>query len=216
MTLGPSSGRDALIVEAVRTPIGRGNSNGAFRSLHPARLLGGCYVDLLRRSKIPPEFIDNVVVGCVYQVGEQSGGIARLAWLQEGLPETTGAMTVDLRCGSGQQAVIAGALQVATGLDDMVIAGGVEHMGRVGFPVNEGAQRQWGSPVTAELTARHELVSQGVAADLIADQWAVTREEMDRYSLLSHIRAATATQEGLFARELSPVATDGITVSVDE
>jgi len=210
-------GRDAVIVEAVRTPVGRGHrEKGDLRDVHPADLLGRVYVEVLRRAGVDPEAVDNVISGCVYQIGEQSAGISRSAWLQKGLPETTGATTVDIRCGSGQQAVHFAALKIAAGIDDVVVGAGVEHMGRVGFAVNESAQQQWGRGFTPELLERYDLVPQGVGAEMIADQYAITREEMDELSLRSHQLAHRATTEDAFAREILPIETNGRTVVSDQ
>ena len=210
-------GRDAFIVEAVRSPVGRGHpEKGVLRDLHPADLLGRVYAGLIERSGIDAAQVDNVITGCVYQVAEQSAGIARNAWLQKGLPESTGATTLDIRCGSGQQALHFAALRVAAGIDDAVVAAGVEHMGRVGFPVNEQAQEQWGRGFTQELLDRYALVPQGEAAELIADQWGIGRTEMDELSLASQQRANAATEAGSFAREVLPIETGGTTVTTDQ
>ena len=210
-------GRDAFIVEAVRSPVGRGHrEKGVLRDLHPADLLGRVYAGLIERSGIDAAQVDNVITGCVYQVAEQSAGIARSAWLQKGLPESTGATTLDIRCGSGQQALHFAALRVAAGIDEAVVAAGVEHMGRVGFPVNEQAQEQWGRGFTQELLDRYALVPQGEAAEMIADQYGVDRAQMDELSLASHQRAHAATQAGSFVREVLPIETDGTTVTTDQ
>ena len=210
-------GRDAFIVEAVRSPVGRGHpEKGVLRDLHPADLLGRVYAGLIERSGIDAAQVENVITGCVYQVAEQSAGIARSAWLQKGLPESTGATTLDIRCGSGQQALHFAALRVAAGIDEAVVAAGVEHMGRVGFPVNEQAQKQWGRGFTQELLDRYALVPQGEAAEMIADQYGVDRAQMDELSLASHQRAHAATQAGSFVREVLPIETDGTTVTTDQ
>jgi acetyl-CoA acyltransferase len=199
--------RDALIVEAVRTPVGRGHpEKGAYRDIHPADLLGRCYSALLERAGVESAEVDNVIAGCAYQIAEQSAGIARTAWLQQGLAESTGATTVDIRCGSGQQAVHFAALRIAAGVDELVVAGGVEHMGRVGFPVQEGAQAEWGRAFTPELLERHNLVPQGIGAEMIAERWGVERAEMDELALRSHRLAHAATTEGRFTREIVPIA----------
>lgn len=199
-------GREAVIVEAVRTPVGRGHpEKGALRDVHPADLLGRTYVALLERSGIDPREVDNVIAGCVYQTAEQAQGITRNAWLQKGLPEETGATTLDIRCGSGQQAIGFGALRISGGIDDVVIGAGVEHMGRVGFKVNEGAQEQWGRGFTRELLDRYELVPQGEGAERIADEYGIDRARMDAFATESHRRAAAATDSGAFRRELVPL-----------
>ncbi len=199
-------GREAVIVGAVRTPVGRGHpEKGALRDVHPADLLGRTYVALLERTGVDPAQVDNVVAGCVYQTAEQAQGITRNAWLQKGLPQETGATTLDIRCGSGQQAIGFGALRVAGGIDDVVIGAGVEHMGRVGFRVNDGAQEQWGRGFTDELLDRWPLVPQGEGAERIADEYGIERAQMDTFALESHRRAAAATDGGAFARELLPI-----------
>ena len=203
---------DVVIVGAVRTPVGRGHAErGNFRDIHPVDLLGSCLVDLIERVGIDPAAVDSVVTGCVYQIAEQATGISRNAWLAKGLPETTAAMTVDMRCGSGQQAVNVAAAQIASGVHDVVVAAGVEHMGRIGFRVNEEAQRLWGAGHTPELLERYQLVPQGCSAELIADQWSIGRAEMDELSLRSHRLAQAATEDGAFRREIVPVSTpDGL------
>jgi acetyl-CoA acetyltransferase family protein len=209
--------REAFIVDAVRTPVGRGHpEKGMLSEIHPATLLGHTYSELVRRSAIDPTEVDNVVAGCVYQVAEQAAGIARFAWLQAGLPETTGATTLDIRCGSGQQALHLAALAVKGGMDDVVVAAGVEHMGRVGFKVNEQAQEQWGRAFTPELLERYALVSQGEGAELIADEYGITREDMDAFAAESHRRAHAATIDGAFAREVMPVEAGGELLTADQ
>lgn len=202
--------RDAVIVEAVRTPIGRGHpEKGILRSVHPADLLGRCYVEVLERAAVDSGAVDNVITGCALQVAEQASGIARTAWLMKGLSERAGATTVDVRCGSSQQALHFAALRIAAGVDDVVVVGGIEHMGRVGFPVNEHAQEQWGRAFPPELYERYDLVPQGVGAEMIADRWNITREEMDDFALRSQQLATRANQDGHFARETLPVEVDG-------
>ena len=211
-------GREAVIVEAVRTPVGRGHpEKGALRDVHPADLLGRVYVAVLERAGVDPAQVDNVIAGCVYQAGEQAQGISRNAWLQKGLPQETGATTLDVRCGSGQQAIGFGALRIAGGIDDVVIGAGVEHMGRVGFRVNDGAQEQWGRGFTEELLDRWPLVPQGEGAELLADEYGIDRAQMDAFALESHRRAAAAADGGAFDRELLPVELpDGTTVTRDQ
>jgi acetyl-CoA acyltransferase len=209
--------REAFIVDAVRTPVGRGHlEKGMLRAIHPATLLGHTYSELVRRSGIDPTEVDNVVAGCVYQVAEQAAGITRLAWLQAGLPETTGATTLDIRCGSGQQALHLAALAVKGGMDDVVVAAGVEHMGRVGFEVNEQAQAQWGRALTPELLDRYALVGQGEGAELIADQYGITRAAMDAFAAESHRRAHAATVDGAFAREVMAIEAGGALLTADQ
>lgn len=210
-------GREVVIAGAVRTPVGRGHKEkGVFKDIHPADLLGRAYLGLVERTGIDPKLVDNAIAGCVYQVGEQATGITRNAWLQKGLPETTGATTVDIRCGSGQQAFHFAAASIATGQDDVVVAAGVEHMGRVGFPVTAATQKDYGSGQTAELLEHWKLVPQGEGAELIADQYGITRDEMDAFALASHQRAAAATESGAFAREILPVETADGTITADQ
>ena len=196
--------RDAVIVEAVRTPIGRGSTEkGYYGSLHPADLLGRCYEELLRRTGCPSAAVDNVIAGCVYQIAEQSAGIARTAWLAKGFAETTGATTVDVRCGSGQQAVNFAALRIEAGVDDIVVAAGIEHMGRVGFTVHEAAQERWGRALLPELLGRHDIVPQGLAAEMIAERWGIPRAEQDELALTVSSPGPRSDRSGPFrARDL--------------
>jgi acetyl-CoA acyltransferase len=211
------TGHEAVIVDAIRAPIGRGHpEKGVLRDVHPADLLGRCYVALLERAGVDPEIVDNVIAGCVYQVGEQAAGITRNAWLQKGLPQSTGAATIDVRCGSGQEAVGTAALRIAAGIDEVVVGAGVEHMGRVGFAVNEGAQEQWGRGMTDELREHYALVPQGEGAERIADRWEISRTEMDEVAVRSHERAQAATESGRFAREIVPIDVDGTRVEHDQ
>jgi acetyl-CoA acetyltransferase family protein len=204
-------GRDVFITAAARTPVGRGHpEKGIFRDVHPADLLGRTFVELLGRADVDSAEVDNVLAGCVIQIAEQSAGITRSAWLQKGLAPSAGATTVDIRCGSGQQAVHLGALRIAAGVDDLVVAGGVEHMGRVGFPLHFGAQERWGQAFTPELLALHPVTSQGAAAERMADRFGVERPELDAYAVESHRRAAAATDAGAFDREIFAVAAGGI------
>jgi acetyl-CoA acyltransferase len=213
----PSAVREVVIVDAVRSPVGRGHrERGDLRTVHPADLLGRVFAALVERAAIDPVAVEHVIAGCVYQIAEQATGITRNAWLAKGLPETAAATTVDVRCGSGQHAVNIAAAQIASGIHNVVIAGGVEHMGRVGFPVNLEAQRLWGAGQTAELLERYALVPQGVSAELIADRWSISRSEMDELALSSHRRAAEATDSGAFQREIVPIVTVDKIVDSDQ
>src|SRR5579859_3295188 len=165
-------GEEAVIVEAVRTPIGRGSrEKGYFRDMHPNELLGLCYRALLERADVDPALVGDVVAGCVQQVGEQSFNIARNAWLQAGLPAETPATTVDRQCGSAQQAVNFGATLIAAGVHDLVIGAGVEHMGRIPLFVGRTWADTVGTPYPPALYERYPLVDQGLSAELIADRW---------------------------------------------
>jgi len=203
-------GREVVIVEAVRTPIGRGHrEKGYYKDLHPADLLGRTYVELVARSGIDAIEIEYVIAGCVQQFGEQSLNIARNAWLQEGFPIETSASTIDLQCGSAQQAVNVGASLIAAGIHDVVVGSGVEHMGHNSFAAGEEIVRDYGSPFTPVFSDRYDVRGQGIGAELIAEQWEIPRAELDELALQSHRKAARATDEGLFARELVPL--DGFT-----
>lgn len=198
----------AFIVEAVRTPIGRGHAEkGGFRDIHPADLLGRTFVEVLHRAGLESNVVDNVIAGCAHQVGQQASGITRTAWLMKGLAQEAGATTVDVRCGSGQQAVNYAALTIEGGINDVVVAGGVEHMGRVGFRANEGSQATYGAAFPQEFYDRYALVPQGVGAEMIADQWGFTRDDLDAFAVRSNALAAAATESGAFAREIVAVDT---------
>src|SRR6188472_4533690 len=184
-------GRDVVIVEAVRTPIGRGNrETGIFRDTHPNELLGRCFTEVLERSGTPAEDVGDVVCGCVQQYGEQSFNVARNAWLQAGLPVETPATTVDRQCGSAQQAVNFAAALIASGVHDVVIGAGVEHMGHVPMGIGLKYADEVGHPYPPELMARYDLVPQGLSAELIADRWEIPRSELDELGLRSQ-RLAT-------------------------
>jgi acetyl-CoA acyltransferase len=207
-------GREVVIVEAARTPIGRGHhEKGFFKDLHPNELLGATYRAVIDRAGIDPELVEDVVAGCVSQVGEQSNNIARNAWLQAGLPVTTPAATVDRQCGSGQQAVSYAAGLIAMGAHDVMIGAGVEHMGRV--PMGSSAAHG-GTPFPPELMARYDLVPQGISAELIAEKWEIPRSEQDALGLRSHQLAARATDEGRFEREIIPFSVNGDTYVTDQ
>ncbi|RYF61632.1 MAG: thiolase family protein [Comamonadaceae bacterium] len=211
------SAHEAVIIDAVRSPVGRGHpEKGVLRDVHPADLVGQCYEGVLHRAGIDPVAIDNVITGCANQIAQQSSGVARTAWLQKGLPPTTGATTVDIRCGSGQQAAHYAASSIVAGIDRAVIAAGVEHMGRNGFRVHQGSQEQWGEAFTEELRSRYPLVSQGVAAERLADRYSISRAEMDEFSAESHQRAAAAARDGHLAREIHPIDVNGTKIEADQ
>ncbi|MDQ4421565.1 thiolase family protein [Sphingobium sp. DEHP117] len=200
--------QSAYIVDAIRTPVGRGHADkGMYRDIHPADLLGRTFVGLLDHAGLDPAAVDNVIAGCVHQVGEHSSGITRTAWLMKGLPIETGATTVDIRCGSGQQATNYAALTIEGGINEIVVSGGVESMTRVGFRVNEGSQKQYGQAFPPELFERFPIGSQGLGAEMLAEQWKLSREDLDSFSARSHARAAEATDSGAFKREILPIET---------
>src|SRR5215217_4980203 len=206
------AGREVVIVEAARTPIGRGHKEkGYYKDVHPNELLGATYKAVIERSGIDPKLVDDVVAGAVNQVGEQGMNIARNAWLQAGLPVTTPAATVDRKCGSAQQAVGYAAGLIASGVHDVMIGAGVEHMGHVPMGANIAGE-EFGTPFPPELMERYDLVPQG----LIADQWEIPRSEMDELGLRSHQLAHRATEEGRFEREIVPFRNNGDTYVTDQ
>jgi acetyl-CoA acyltransferase len=210
------TGREVVIVEAARTPIGRGHrEKGYYRDVHPNELLGSVYQAVIERAGIDPSQVEDVVAGAVSQVGEQSNNIARNAWLQAGLPVTTPAATVDRACGSAQQAVGYAAGLIAAGVHDVMIGAGVEHMGRVPMGANL-ANGEFGTPYPPELMDRYDLVPQGLSAEMIADQWEIPRSEMDELGLRSHQLAHQATEEGRFEREIVPFKNNGDTYVTDQ
>ena len=203
-------GNEVVIVEAARTPIGRGHpARGWYRDTHPNELLGATYSAVLERSRIDPAFVGDVVTGAVTQVGEQSNNIARNAWLQAGLPITTPATTIDRACGSAQTAVSYAAGMIASGMHDVAIGGGVEHMGRVPMGSNVAHADEFGIPYPPGLMEKYQLVPQGISAERIAEKWGISREDQDALAVRSHRRAAEATEEGRFDREIVPIDADG-------
>jgi acetyl-CoA acyltransferase len=210
-------GREVVIVEAVRTPVGRGHpEKGYYKDVHPNELLGATFVEVLRRAGVEPAEVEDVITGCVQQYGEQSYNIGRNAWLQAGLPVETPATTIDRQCGSAQQAVNFASALVATGVHDVAIGGGVEHMGHIPLSVNGKLHQELGSPFPPELLERHAIVHQGLSAELIAEQWSVSREECDEIALRSQQRAARATDEGRFEREIMPYRVNGTVHTADQ
>ena len=197
---------DAVIVDAVRTPGGK--RNGKLRNWHAADLASEPLKALVERNDLDPATVDDVIMGCVMQVGEQSLNVGRNAVLAAGFPESVPATTIDRQCGSSQQAIHFGAQGVIAGAYDVVIGGGVEVMTRT--PMGASVVRDLGYPFGPRMMARYAdrggLVSQGEGAELIAEQWDIDRSALDEYSVRSHRRAATATAEGRFERELVPVA----------
>jgi acetyl-CoA acyltransferase len=193
--------REAVIVEAVRTPIGK--RNGALKDLHPVDMLAEVLKEVVNRAGVDPGQIEDNITGCVSQVGEQSLNVGRNAWLAAGLPETIPSTTVDRQCGSSQQSIHFAAQGVMAGAYDLVVASGVENMTRVPM----GSSVVGANPFGQQLFARYEgkLVPQGISADLIATKWNITREESDDFAYRSHIRAAQATREGYFKREMLPL-----------
>lgn len=204
---------EAVIVDAVRTPIGR--RNGAIAAVHPADLSASILNALVERSRISPEIVDDVIWGCVSQVSEQAFNIARTSVLSAGWPESVPGVTIDRQCGSSQQAVHFAVAGVTAGHYDIVLAGGVESMSRVPMfsAVSEAA-----SPLGPKYRARYgsEFPSLGLAAEDIATEYGITRAEMDEFSLRSHQKAAYASDTGAFDGEIVAVETDDGSVTQDE
>nr|BFE60727.1 acetyl-CoA C-acetyltransferase [Dactylosporangium thailandense] len=207
---------EAYLVEAVRTPVGR--RGGGLAAIHPADLGAHVLTALVKRSGVDPAAVDDVIFGCVDALGPQAGNIARTSWLAAGLPEHVPGVTVDRQCGSSQQALHFAAQAVMSGTADLVVAGGVQNMSAIPISAAMLAGQQYGfeDPFrgSSGWHARYgtQEISQFRAAELIAAEWALTREEMERYALESHRRAAAAIDAGRFAREIEPIAG----VSVDE
>jgi len=197
--------REAVIVEAIRTPIGR--SGGAYADVHPVDLLSAVLRDLIDRTGLDAALLDDHIAGCVSQVGDQSLNVARNAWLAAGLPVGVPSTTVDRQCGSSQQAIHFAAQGVMAGAYDLVVASGLEHMTRVPL----GSSTAGGNPFPPSLSVRYEgkLVPQGISAELIASKWQISREEQDDLGYRSHERAARATREGWFRQHLLLVKPDG-------
>ena len=210
-------GREVVIVEAVRTPIGRGHpEKGYYKDTHAADLLGATYTELIERSGVDAAEVEEVIAGCAQQMGEQAMNVARNAWLQEGFPIEAAATTLDRQCGSAQTAVNFGAALIGTGIHDVVIGSGVEHMGHVSFAVGEEIAERYGSPITDKFRDIHDVRGQGLGAEMIADQWEIPRSELDELALRSHERAARATDAGAFEREMVPMRVNGDTVMRDQ
>jgi acetyl-CoA acyltransferase len=204
--------RDAVIVDAVRTPIGR--RGGALSDVHPVDLSALVLTTLLERTKVDPAQIDDVMWGCVTQIGDQSSNVGRLAVLAAGWPESVPGTTIDRACGSSQQAVHFAAATIMAGEADIVIAGGVESMSRVPL----GAGRQTGMPYGPRVRARYQTdaFSQGIGAELMADKWNLSRSQLDDYAARSHQLAVAATDSGAFADQLVEVPAGGQLVRADE
>ena len=207
--------REAVIVDAVRTAVGR--RNGKLKDWHPVDLLAQTLMALVERTGIDPALIEDVIAGCVSQVGEQGLNVGRNAALAAGFPESVPGTTVDRQCGSSQQAIHFAAQGVISGAYDIAIGCGVESMTRV--PMGSTSQGP-GVPFGSLMVNRYDngLVHQGISADLIAHKWEISREELDAYSLQSHQRAARATAEGRFKSQIIPVTVkneDGTTSVFD-
>ena len=202
----------AVIVDAVRTPSGRGKAGGALSGVHPVDLLATAIEALITRTGLDPALVEDVIAGCAQQVGEQSGNIARNASLAAGLPEAVPATTINRQCGSSQQAAAFAAQGVMAGGYDVVIAAGVESMSAV--PLGSSRPASLGQRNAARYP--EGLVHQGISAELIAARWKLDREELDAYSAESHRRAAATAAAGGFDREIVPVPAACGDISADE
>jgi acetyl-CoA acyltransferase len=193
--------QDAVIVEAVRTPLGK--RNGKLKDVHPVVLGAEVIKEVVGRAGIDPGLVQDVIFGCVTQTGEQSVNIGRNAWLTAGFPVETPATTVDRQCGSSQQAIHFGASLIQSGVADVIVAGGVESMSRI--PMGDAMVQGPGDPFPPELMELYDLVPQGISAELMARKYGVSRREMDEFSVESHRRAAEATEKGYLRSQIMPV-----------
>ncbi|CAN5682758.1 thiolase family protein [soil metagenome] len=205
--------REAVLVEAIRTPLGK--RNGKLSGWHPVDLLAEVLNETVARSSIDASLVDDVICGCVSQVGEQSLNVGRNAWLAAGLPEEVPATTVDRQCGSSQQAAHFAAQGVIAGAYDVAIACGVESMTRV--PMGSSAQAP-GFPFPDSLMGRYEggLVPQGISAEIISERWGISREDADGFGARSHDRALRATEAGAFKNEIHPIKVSDELFETDE
>ena len=204
----------AVIIDAVRTPMGRGKPGGALSGVHPAQLLATVLRALIDHAGIDPALVDDVIVGCVMQAGEQANNPARVAWLAAGFPESVPGTTIDRQCGSSQQAVHFAAQGIMAGAYDVAIAGGVESMSRVPMGTARGERDPFG-PAYAERYAPGQ-VHQGISAELVAARFGLDRDALDAYAARSHRCAAATRAEGGFEREIVPVTADNVLVEADE
>jgi acetyl-CoA C-acetyltransferase len=195
--------RSVVIVEALRTPIGR--RGGGLSSLHPAEVLARVQRDLIDRSGVDPSAVEQVVGGCVSQVGEQSFNVTRTAWLSAGLPLETAATTIDTQCGSSQQATNFATSLIASGTVDVAVACGVELMSRIPIGSNSSKKLGLGVPIPKTYFAQYEMTSQFEGAERIADKWGITRDDTDAFGLASQQRAARAWSEGRFDGQYLPI-----------
>lgn len=203
-------GRPVYVAEAVRTPIGKSHpQRGWYRDVHPNTILGACYTDLIDRTGLDPAAVEDLIIGCTAPFGEQSRNIGRNAWLQAGYPPEVPATVLDRRCGSAQTAVEMAAALIASGTHDIVIAGGVEHMGHVPIDSPAKISELYGDPWPQELRDLYGFVHQGESAELIAERWNISREEMDEFAARSHRLAAAAITDGHFNAEMVPLTLDG-------
>ena len=214
---GKFGGREVVIVEAARLPVGRGHEEkGYYKDVHPSTLLATVYSALFDRTGVDPNEVGDVVAGCVQQFGEQGMNIGRNAWLEAGLPIEVPATTVDRQCGSAQQGINFAAALIASGVHDVAIGGGVEHMGHISFADGFSVMQEHGMAFSGPLAERFNLVPQGISAEMIADKWEIPRSELDEIGVRSHQLAAKATEEGRFEREIVPFQVNGDTFHTDQ
>lgn len=204
---------DAVIVDAVRSPMGKGKQGGALSGVHAVDLLSQTLTALVDRTGIDPGTVEDFMVGCVTQAGEQSGTPGRQAWLAAGYPIHVPSVTIERKCGSGQQALEFAVQGIRAGAYDVVVAGGIESMSRVAMGVNRLDQDPQGPTVRERFP---DLVPQGVSAELVADKWGLSRQQLDEYAARSHERAAAAADSGGFESEIAAITTPEGVVSVDE
>jgi acetyl-CoA acetyltransferase family protein len=193
--------RDAVIVQAVRSPVGK--KNGLLRQYHPVELGGLVLRELLGRSGLSAELVDQVLMGCVTQVGEQGANVARHILLQAGFPQEVPGTSMDYQCGSSEQAVHVATALIQSGNADIVVAGGVECMSRV--PMGSNFMNGPGSPFTPQIIEQYDIIPQGLSAEAIAEQWHIGRQELDEFAFRSHTLAARATEAGWFKQEIMPL-----------
>jgi len=206
--------RDAVIVEAVRTPVGK--KNGLLRDYHPVELGAIVLRKLVTRTGLDSRKVDLVILGCVSQVGEQGANVARQVVLQSGFPMEVPGMSIDFQCGSSEQAVHLAAALIQSQTADIVVAGGVEAMTRV--PMGSSFINGPGSPFTPQIMEQYHIIPQGLSAEVIAERWKIGRRELDEFSFRSHTLAGKATEAGWFKREIIPLPAkleDGSPVTVD-
>ncbi len=217
MAEGTFGGREVVIVEAARLPVGRGHEEkGYYKDTHPSTLLATVYAELMNRSGVEPSEVGDVICGCVQQFGEQGFNIGRNAWLEAGLPIEVPATTIDRQCGSAQQGINFAAALIASGVHDVAIGGGVEHMGHISFADGMQVQQEHGFAFTPQLMERFDLVNQGLSAEMIADEWEIPRSELDELGVRSHALASSATEQGRFEREIIPFSVNGDTFVTDQ
>lgn len=206
--------RDAVIVEAVRTPVGK--KNGLLRDYHSVELGAIVLRELVARTGLDTRKVDLVIMGCVSQVGEQGGNVARHVALQSGFPMEVPGMSIDFQCGSSEQAVHLAAALIRSQTADIVVAGGVEVMTRV--PMGSSFMNGPGSPFTPQIMEQYHIIPQGLSAEVIAERWKIGRQELDEFSFRSHTLAAKATEAGWFKREIIPLPVkleDGTPLTMD-